>query len=52
MGMNQKQVICYVILALMFILAGSSNEIPDTCVDRIFVPLHGANCHFIMPEYF
>lgn len=46
MGMNQKQVICYVILALMFILAGSSNEIPDTCVDRIFVPLHGANWSF------
>lgn len=44
--MNLKQISCWVVLLLMFLLAGATNEIPDAFIDRIFVPLHGGNWSF------
>ncbi|WP_099716709.1 MULTISPECIES: hypothetical protein [unclassified Clostridium] len=42
----QKIIICCLILTIMFLLMGNSNNVPETFVERIFKPFTGKNWRF------
>lgn len=39
----QKRILCYLGLAIIFLLMGNSNNVPDMFVEKIFKPISGRN---------
>ena len=46
LSIKQKTILCYLVLALMFMLTGNSNNNPDPFIQRIFKPIKGENWAF------
>ena len=42
----QKRILCYFVLAIIFILMGNSNNVPEVFIERIFKPIMGNDWKF------